>query len=262
MVMFGTHLGLGLLIVLPIVIFGVLHIKNAHDRPNRRAVRVGYLLFITSLVVLFTGLLLTRIDIFQFKNVGLKDPRLRSLAYWAHVITPLAAVWLYILHRLAGPRIKWQVGLRWAGGVAVIVVGMVLLPSAHPRKNQTGSVEGRKYFEPSMARTASGNFIPARTLMMDNYCLNCHQDGYDGWFHSSHHFSSFNNKPYLFSVRETRQVALKRDGNVKAARWCAGCHDVVPFFSGAFDDPNYDLDKDRTYHAGITCTTCDSMTHA
>src|SRR6266478_2941170 len=69
MVMFGTHLGLGLLIVLPIVIFGVLHIKNAHDRPNRRAVRVGYLLFITSLVVLFTGLLLTRIDIFQFKNV-------------------------------------------------------------------------------------------------------------------------------------------------------------------------------------------------
>src|SRR5215471_11073139 len=37
MVMFGTHLGLGLLIVLPIVIFGVVHIKNAHDRPNRRA---------------------------------------------------------------------------------------------------------------------------------------------------------------------------------------------------------------------------------
>ena len=57
---------------------------------------------------------------------------------------------------------------------------------------------------------------------------------------SAHHFSSFNNKPYLFSVRETRQVSLKRDGSVKASRWCAGCHDVVPFFSGAFDDPNFD----------------------
>jgi tetratricopeptide (TPR) repeat protein len=261
MVMFGTHLGLGLLLVLPIVIFGLLHMKNAYNRPNRRAVRVGYLLFAISLVVLVTGLLLTRIDIFQFKNVGLKDPHLRSIAYWAHVVTPLLAVWLYILHRLAGPRIKWQVGARWAGAVAAIVIGMVFLHSAHPRKNQVGSVEGKKYFEPSMARTASGNFIPARTLMMDSYCLNCHQDAYQGWFHSAHHFSSFNNKPYLFSVRETRQVALKRDGNVKAARWCAGCHDVVPFFSGAFDDPNYDDVRHPTAQAGITCTACHAITH-
>ena len=33
----------------------MLHIKNAHDRPNRRAVKVGYLLFATSLIVLVTG---------------------------------------------------------------------------------------------------------------------------------------------------------------------------------------------------------------
>ena len=261
MVMFGTHLLLGLLIVLPVVIFGALHIKNAYNRPNRRAVKVGYTLFAICLVVLITGLLLTRIDVFKFKNVGLKDPQLRSLAYWAHVITPFLAVWLYVLHRLAGPRIKWQVGLRWGAAVGVAVIGMVILHSAHPRKNQIGSVEGKKYFLPSMARTASGNFIPARTLMMDSYCLNCHQDAYQGWFHSAHHFSSFNNKPYLFSVRETRRVALKRDGNVKAARWCAGCHDVVPFFSGAFDDPNYDDVKHPTAQAGITCTACHAITH-
>ena len=48
--------------------------------------------------------------------------------------------------------------------------------------------------------------------MMDDYCLKCHQDAYDGWFHSAHHFSSFNNKAYLTSVRETRKVALERDG--------------------------------------------------
>src|SRR5688572_738075 len=261
MVMFGTHLGLGLLVVLPIVIFGIIHIKNAHDRPNRRAVTVGYLLFGTSLVVLITGLLLMRVDIFQFKNVGLKDPNARSVAYWAHVITPILAVWLYILHRLAGPRIKWRIGLRWGAAVGAIVIGMVLLHSAHPKKNPVGSVEGQKYFEPSLARTASGNFIPARTMMMDDYCLNCHEDSYNSWFHSAHRFSSFNNKPYLFSVRETRQVALKRDGNVKAARWCAGCHDVVPFFSGAFGDPNFDDVNHPTANAGITCTACHAITH-
>jgi hypothetical protein len=240
MVMFGTHLALGLLIVLPIIIFGIIHIMKAHDRPNRRAVKVGYLLFATSLIVLSTGLLLMRVDIFQLKNVGLKNPHARSVAYWAHVLTPILAVWLYILHRLAGPRIQWRLGLRWGAAVGVVVVGMVGLHSAHPKKNRIGSIEGGKYFEPSLARTASGNFIPARTLMMDNYCLNCHEDAYKGWFHSAHRFSSFNNKPYLFSVRETRQVSLKRDGNLKASRWCAGCHDVVPFFSGAFDDRNFD----------------------
>src|SRR6266516_1284928 len=78
MVMFGTHLALGLLLVLPVIIFGILHIRNAHDRPNRRAVKVGYLLFATSLVVLITGLLLTRLDIFQLKNVGLKNPHARN----------------------------------------------------------------------------------------------------------------------------------------------------------------------------------------
>src|SRR5688572_22537975 len=166
MVMFGAHLGLGLLIVLPIVIFGIIHIRNAHDRPNRRAVKVGYLLFATSLVVLITGLMLMRLDIFQFKSVGIKDPRARSLAYWAHVLTPILAMWLYVLHRMAGPRIKWRVGLRWGIAVGAIVIAMVALHSAHPKKNVIGSAEGKKYFEPSLARTASGNFIPERTLMM------------------------------------------------------------------------------------------------
>jgi hypothetical protein len=250
MVMFGSHLVLGLLLVLPVVLFGIIHIQNAHDRPNRRAVRVGYMLFATSLVLLFTGVALMRFDFFSIRN-----PNLRGPIYWAHVITPILAIWLYVLHRLAGPRIKWAIGLRWAAAVGIVVVAMVFLHSSHPKKNQAGSKEGEKYFEPSLARTATGKFIPARTLMMDDYCLKCHEDAYKGWFHSAHHFSSFNNKPYLFSVKETRKVSLERDGNVKASRWCAGCHDVVPFFSGAFDDPNFDVEKHPTSQAGITCTT-------
>src|SRR5579872_4926867 len=34
MVMFGTHLVLGFILVMPVVIFGLIHIKNAHNRPN------------------------------------------------------------------------------------------------------------------------------------------------------------------------------------------------------------------------------------
>ncbi len=255
--MFMAHLVLGFLLLLPFIIFGIGHIKNSYNRPNRRAVRVGYLLFAVSLILLFSGIALTRLGSFQIKN-----PNIRSGAYWAHVITPLLAVWLYILHRLSGPRIKWRVGLGWAGAVGATVIVMVFLHAQDPRKwNVAGPKEGAKYFEPSLARTATGNFIPARTMMMDDYCLKCHKDAYNDWFHSAHHFSSFNNQPYLFSVRETRKVSLERDGNVKAARWCAGCHDVVPFFSGAFDDPNFDDVHHPTSQAGITCTSCHAITH-
>ena len=68
-----------------------------------------------------------------------------------------------------------------------------------------GSAEGKKYFEPSLARTASGKFIPARTLMMDDYCLKCHEDAYKGWFHSAHHFQ-FVQQPAL-SVQRAGDAA-------------------------------------------------------
>ena len=44
MVMFGTHLALGLLLVLPVVVFGALHIKNAYNRPKPDRVDYGFAL--------------------------------------------------------------------------------------------------------------------------------------------------------------------------------------------------------------------------
>lgn len=256
-IMFLGHLILGLVLVVPVVLFGAGHIRNAYDRPNRRAVRVGYALFGVSLALLFSGIALMRVEGFEIRN-----PNTRSGFYWIHVLTPLFVVWLYILHRLAGPRIKWRVGLSWSAAVAVVVLGMVAFHAQDPRQwNVIGPKEGTQYFEPSLARTASGNFIPADTLMMDKYCQECHADVHEGWLHSAHHFSSFNNEPYLFSIKETRRVLLERDGNVKASRWCAGCHDVVPFFSGAFDDPNFDMENHPTADAGVTCTVCHAITH-
>ncbi len=255
--MFLGHLVLGLLLIGPLVVFGTLHMLYAKDRRNRRAVKVGYVLFSVSIVVLVTGLLLMRIS-----GLELKQPVARSTIYWLHVIAPVMAGWLYWLHRLTGPKIKWKIGLSYAVVVVAAVVAMVSLHSQDPRKwNVAGPKEGAKYFEPSLAKTSTGKFIPAKTLMMDDYCQKCHADAHKQWAESSHRFSSFNNPAYLASIRETREVSFKRDGNVQASRWCAGCHDPVPFFSGAFDDPKYDLQKHPTAHAGITCTTCHAITN-
>lgn len=257
-VMFLAHLALGLVFLAPFIAFGTIHFWTARDRKNRRAVRVGYGLFASALVMLGTGLLLVRLD----GLFDLKEPTSRAVLYWLHVVTPLVCLWLYWLHRLAGRKIKWKLGAAYAVTVAILVGAMVGMHGQDPRSwNVVGPATGAQYFRPSLALTATGNFIPAEKLMDDEYCKSCHADVHAGWADSVHRFSSFNNPAYLASVRETRDVALKRDGNVQASRWCAGCHDPVPFFSGAFDDPNFDDVNHPTAHAGITCTVCHAITH-
>jgi hypothetical protein len=224
--MFLAHLVLGILFVTPFLIFGVVHMLNTRNRKNRRAVRVGYALFTAGLVVLISGGLLFGL---RATNIAARFPAAISLSYWAHVITPVVAVWLYWLHRLVGPKIRWRLGLGYAGLVAASIAAMVGLHAQDPRNwHAQGPEEGAEYFEPSLARTATGNYIPADTLMMDHYCMECHADVHAGWKDSAHHLSSFNNPAYLASVRETREVAWERDGNVQAARWCAGCRTPLP----------------------------------
>ncbi len=254
--MFLVHIVLGLLIVTPFLAFGIIHMRNTKDRKIRRTVMIGYALFGVCIVVLTTGFLLFR------SFVDLKQPTVRSIVYWLHVAGPLAGGWLYWMHRLVGPKIRWRSGLVWAGVAAASAAGMVWWQSTDPREwNMAGPQSGEQYYFPSLARTSTGNFIAAKTLQMDSYCQKCHQDAHDDWVASAHHFSSFNNPAYLASVAETREVSLKRDGNVQGSRFCAGCHDPVPFFSGAFDDPQFDMLNHPTSQAGITCTVCHAITH-
>lgn len=257
--MFIVHVFLGLLLLLPYLLFGVVHLRTAYRRPNRLAVKLGIALFIVGIVVGLTGLALIQLEGLPQLPTGTIG---RYIAYVLHVIAPVGAVVLYLMHRWAGPDIQWRWGIAWGVAVGLFVLVMAGMHSQDPRTwYAQGPKEGEKYFEPARTRTVDGNFIPASTLMMDDYCLKCHQDVYQGWFHSAHHFSSFNNPPYRFSVRETRRVSLERDGNTRPSRWCAGCHDPVPFLSGAFDDPHFDDVNHPTAHAGITCTVCHAMTN-
>ncbi len=261
--MFGGHLVLGVLFTLPFLLFSALHLRNTHDRPNRRAVGVGWALLAASLLVLTTGVVLTNIEVYG-RDLGLRNPASRSVAYWLHVLAPIAAMWLYVLHRLAGRRIKWAVGARWGAVAVVFALSMLGLHSMDARPWGAVGPARADYFEPSLARTATGDFINSDSLMMNDYCLECHADAYQSWAHSVHAASSFNNPVYALSVRETREQAFAATGSVQAARFCAGCHDPVPFFSGAFeasrfDDPNYQVEHDPMGAASITCTSCHSI---
>ena len=256
---FLAHVVVGVAGTVPFFAFGLYHWASARKRPNRVAVRLGMLLFLAGAVVCATGFALIQLDALPQLPTGSAG---RAVAYWLHLVVPAAAVWLYVKHRRAGPPIQWRLARVWGFGVGSFTLAMVVMHAQDPQRwFREGPKEGATYFEPAATRTADGKFVNADTLMMDAYCTTCHADAANDHFHSAHKFSSFNNPAYLFSVRETRRVAKDRDGSVKASRWCAGCHDPVPFLSGAFDDPDFDDVNHPTAHAGITCTACHAVTH-
>lgn len=254
--MFLFHLVVGLVLVVPALVFIAIHMRNTWQRPNRRAVRAGLGLFAAVLVLLVSGLLLVRFDFFEIRSEAV-----RSIAYWAHVLVPLVCIWLFVLHRLAGPRIRWRGGLAVAGIGGLFALALVVVDAQDPREWNRPGEYGEADFRPALTRSATGNYIPAETLMMDGYCAECHADVHQQWRNSVHQWASFNNPVYLMSVRNTREFAMARDGNVRAARFCAACHDPVPLLSGAFDDPDFDDVNHPTAHAGITCTSCHAITH-
>ena len=138
--------------------------------------------------------------------------------------------------------------------MSIVLVGVLTFIAQPPEKDKVGGD-----FFPSLARTNTGDWIQSEELMRDDYCAECHSDIHEQWAYSAHRFASFNNPAYLFTVRNTREALLKRDGDVRGARFCAGCHDPVPLFSGAFDDPNFDDVHHVTSKPGITCFSCNGI---
>lgn len=248
--MFVAHLSLGLVLLLPALGFGALHFLRARGRPNRYAIRAGIGLYTALLALFVSGVLLTRFGFFE-----VNDPRVRGIAYWVHVLAPLAVVWLFVLHRLAGPKLRWRLG---TGLAAVAVVFTAVALGLHlTAGGQAPSLT--RAWEPALAQVPAGGPIPAQHLMVDEVCAECHANIAKRHAGSMHRLSSFNNPAYRFSIEDTRTLIKARDGDVKVTRLCAACHDQVPLFSGRFDDPHYDSNADPGAKAGITCLGCHAI---
>ncbi|MEO0950026.1 MAG: tetratricopeptide repeat protein [Pseudomonadota bacterium] len=251
--MFLFHLAVGLALVAPIAVFLFVHARAVWHRQNRAAVRMGQALMVAVIVLILSGLLLIRFDAF-----AINDATLRRIAYWSHVLTPIASIWLFVLHRLAGPPLRWRGGVRIAAFGAAAVVAAIGIDFMRDNAAEPAAVLAD--FSPALVQTAGGGHIDAQLLMKDRYCQDCHADVHERWAGSVHSTSSFNNPVYRFSVINTRNAVTARDGHAGAARFCAGCHDPVPLLSGRFDEPGFDLESGPEASASITCTACHAIT--
>lgn len=263
--MYLAHVLLGLLSAPAVVIFGLRHFRTARTRTNAVAKRRGLFLFAIAALLTLSGLLLVQVEL---GGVVLRigRPAGRDLLYWLHVLSVPGVLALFFFHRRAGRPMQWHIG----GGVLGILAAMAgvaaLLHVQDPRRwRSVAPAAGRAYFAPSLARTATGAFIPERALTNDAYCRDCHAQAHAGWSESAHRRSSYSNPFYVAALQETMRVLQAREGHTRSARLCAACHDPVPLFSGAlaskpYQDAEHAFAADRLADAGITCTVCHAIT--
>ena len=111
-------------------------------------------------------------------------------------------------------------------------------------------------FFPSSADTNVGDLVPAGFFLTSDMCGRCHQDLYEEWSSSAHHFSSFNNQWYRRSIEYMQDVV-----GTQPSKFCAGCHDHAVFFNGRFDRPIREQIDTPEAQAGLGCTSCHSIVH-
>ena len=109
-------------------------------------------------------------------------------------------------------------------------------------------------FFPSSAQVYGGQKIPSKFFMESDSCKRCHEDIYNQWYASAHHFSSFNNQWYRKSIEYMQDVV-----GTRPSKWCGGCHDPAVLYSGKMDTPIKQILHTPEAQAGLGCMMCHSI---
>ena len=126
---------------------------------------------------------------------------------------------------------------------------------AMPPDNMNGEGDGPQgSFFPSSAQVYGNQKIPSKFFMQSDSCKRCHEDIYNQWFSSAHHFSSFNNQWYRKSIEYMQDTI-----GTKPSKWCGGCHDPALLYSGMMDTPIKQIVHRPEAQAGLGCMMCHSI---
>jgi Flp pilus assembly protein TadD len=223
-------------------------------------VRAGWLLIAAGAVL---GLVLIRTG----------TPRTEWNKLYLHIVISLAGVGLLVASWL-GKRRPWSSD-RAPGFLAVAICLTVLAMIGYASHRIRQSWQSRNRIEnptmppdtmnsegdgpqgaffPSSAQVYGGQKIPSKFFMESDSCKRCHEDIYNQWFSSAHHFSSFNNQWYRKSIEYMQDTI-----GTKPSKWCGGCHDPAVLYAGLMDTPIKQIVHRPEAQAGLGCMMCHSI---
>jgi tetratricopeptide (TPR) repeat protein len=217
--------------------------------------------------------------------VGMTRPH--SDALYVHVAAAIAGLFLLLLHfsplirRFAVERAHhtthgFDFGRAWRWSALVMLVsvafyGAVALyhhydpnprhtirnPATAPVSMDDEGGGSKSFMFPSSAQTPDDKPIKSEFFMNSESCRRCHQDIYDQWFSSMHHFASFNNQWYRKAVEYMQDTI-----GIKPSLWCGGCHDHALIIAGKMQTtPIRQLEMTRAGQNGLGCMSCHAIVH-
>ena len=160
-----------------------------------------------------------------------------------------------ILSRVAG--LMLVAGLASAGASALREgwQGFVITNPDLPPSSMLAEGDGPDGpFFPSSSQTSTEGYVPVDFFMESERCQRCHEDAYEQWFSSAHHFSSFNNQWYRKSIENMQDIA-----GTEPSKWCGGCHDPALLFTGMMDTPIREIIDEPESQVGLGCVMCHSI---
>ena len=124
-----------------------------------------------------------------------------------------------------------------------------------PPDNMNGEGDGPEgAFFPSSAQVYGKQKIPSKFFTESDSCKRCHEDIYNQWYSSAHHFSSFNNQWYRKSIEYMQDTI-----GTRPSKWCGGCHDPAVLYAGMMDTPIKKIVHRPEAQAGLGCMMCHSI---
>jgi len=234
----------------------------AHQfRAGKMASRLGWILMAGGALV---GLILIKTG----------TPRSQWILMYVHIALSLAG-FSVLLAEWVGSR-GWLAGGIWRPfsryGLCLVSMGLLFVGArylresrwhhqarienpAMPAVNMDGEGDGPSGpFFPSSAQVFGGQKIPSKFFMESESCKRCHEDIYNQWFSSAHHFSSFNNQWYRKSIEYMQDTV-----GTRPSKWCGGCHDPAVLYSGLMDTPIKQIVHRPESQAGLGCMMCHSI---
>lgn len=251
-----VHVAVGSVILPLVFVYVALHAKRLWRKDRGGSRTVAVVATAATLGVTASGAFL----VLSYVTALGAAPMLRSVHFWsaafAVVLLPVHAI-ASLARRSSTARSlslgRLALGSSLAGLLAVACVVQVvkedravLLPVGpeYPRTADGG------VFSASFTRTAHGGFVEARALTGSEACGACHEEIYREWSVSTHRFSGIDN-PLIFAATEPAE----KNAGLKAARFCASCHEPVALLSGKLTESTFTVPA-AYLQQGVTCLVC------
>jgi hypothetical protein len=255
------HTAVGLLVLGPLVWYGLVHWKDYKSYKMSDIVLLGYLVAAALMVCLLSGLVVTWQGLFGVRM----EPVWRSIhlySTYALLVTGLPHVVLLFVRirrkRSAGfakPVVVHSLG--WLVVTAVAVGGLSQLYGGQEYVNEFPEDYSFLYgedrpFAPSLALTESGGAFAAESLAGSMTCgtANCHEQIVEEWLPSAHRYSAMD--PLFQKV----QSVMAEQNGPESTRYCGGCHDPISLFSGTKNLFVENLTALHGYQEGVSCLAC------